>query len=179
MLQTENWLAMSGQFNDRLLTTVWAMIGSTITIFIGLLGYSWFINNRMYEKDKTAMLAEVMAQVESYADEAVKKAGLVNRLDFMELDVLELNSARWEAQGVFANAIRFETKRGELGLRRNADWIVESSVARVETLLNKFTRLDSLRSSFEPELLAFLEKVPPSCASMKTRIVRKLEGTSN
>lgn len=61
----EAWMNMSGQFNDRLLATVYWALGVIGVVFAGLLGYSWFVNVKIYERDKLALQAELKAQIES------------------------------------------------------------------------------------------------------------------
>lgn len=61
----DTWMSMSSQFNDRLLATVYWALGVIGVVFAGLLGYSWFVNVKIYERDKLALQAELKAQLES------------------------------------------------------------------------------------------------------------------
>lgn len=59
----QRWLAMSGQFNERLLSTVYWTLGALGAFFVTLLGYSWFVNFRLYERDKAAMQVQLRGEI--------------------------------------------------------------------------------------------------------------------
>ncbi len=44
-------LQLTGQLDQRLLTTVYWCLGTLVTVFLVLIGYNWFVNFRVHERD--------------------------------------------------------------------------------------------------------------------------------
>ena len=53
------------KFQTDLLTTVYWSLGTLITVAIFLIGYSWFSNFRVYERDKLSLKSELSANINS------------------------------------------------------------------------------------------------------------------
>lgn len=58
-----DWIALSGQFNDRLVTTVYWTLGALGTVLVAIVGLNWFANYRIYERDKLALTSMLNAEV--------------------------------------------------------------------------------------------------------------------
>lgn len=77
MDQIDRWIAMTGQFDNRLLYTVYGCLTVLVTVLIALVGYNWFSNNRSYERDKASMLAslagELKQEIASFKQEQLSR----------------------------------------------------------------------------------------------------------
>jgi hypothetical protein len=47
----EHVVELTGQLDQRLLTTVYWCLGTLVTVFLILIGYNWFVNFRIHERD--------------------------------------------------------------------------------------------------------------------------------
>lgn len=58
------------RFIDRILVTVYWALGSIITVAVLLIGFGWFVNFRIYERDKENLLDKVTSEVSAKVAEA-------------------------------------------------------------------------------------------------------------
>src|SRR5207244_5850659 len=62
-------LQLTGQLDQRLLTTVYWCLGTLVTVFLVLIGYNWFVNFRVHERD----FRELKNDISTRLDVAVAK----------------------------------------------------------------------------------------------------------
>jgi len=67
---------LTGQLDQRLLTTVYWCLGTLIAVFLILIGYNWFVNFRMHERDFRELRKEISTRLDAAVDkiEAAAKA---------------------------------------------------------------------------------------------------------
>jgi len=58
------WMAMSTEFNDRLLSTVNFSLGAVVTLVVSVLALNFFTGQRAYEKDKQSLQESLRAELE-------------------------------------------------------------------------------------------------------------------
>src|SRR6185312_10939705 len=57
----DQWIAISGQFNDRLLNIVIWSLGTVAAVGALIVGGNWFVNNRSYARDRESLRETVSA----------------------------------------------------------------------------------------------------------------------
>ncbi len=65
---------LTGQLDQRILTTVYWCLGTLVTVFLVLIGYNWFVNFRMHERDFRELRKDISTRVET-AVEKIEAAG--------------------------------------------------------------------------------------------------------
>lgn len=58
-------LEIMREYNERLLNTVYWSLGTLVVIAVLLVGFSWFTNYKIYERDKAALRQELSGAVDS------------------------------------------------------------------------------------------------------------------
>ena len=133
-------------YQDNLLSTVYWSLGVLGTIAVGLVGFGWFANFRIYERDKLALSQELRAinkeeirkhtraipeLIEANAKQKLVvmqgefnslKMELLNRLIKAEIDILESKHKQWVDDKVFANAITISADLLDRALQGNQLW---------------------------------------------------------
>lgn len=56
---------MTRSFQSDVLTTLWGAFGVLVLISGLLVGYNWYTNNQMYQRDKTSLLKELTSETQS------------------------------------------------------------------------------------------------------------------
>src|SRR5438093_3822747 len=59
---------LAGKLGQRLLTTVYWCLGTVVTTFLILIGYNWFVNFRVHERDFRELRAEISARLDTAVD---------------------------------------------------------------------------------------------------------------
>jgi hypothetical protein len=116
LVQVDRWIAMSDQFNNRLLNVVYGSLAAIIAMLIALVGYNWFANNRSYERDKAALSSELNAELSKQISNLRASLSEQHDSQINSLSELAQSSAKTEAEkaAVKISAIKteFEARLG-------------------------------------------------------------------
>ena len=160
---------LTGQLDQRLLTTVYWCLGTLVTVFLILIGYNWFVNFRIHERDfrelkndistgldaavikvETAAKAageevktELRKNAESYINS--KTAQIAQTIQDLRGQVAELQaeSVEREVDKWLAEKVYNNALRYHvryLRLVRNEDWRVQRGLDRMERILRTMIR---------------------------------------
>ena len=100
------------------------------------------------------------------------KSIIFNKIMYIELNSLDVESKQWESSSVYANSMACEIKIIEISLQSGLDWRIDSSVKRIDELISKSP---ISAHSWEPDLHGILEKLPSRFQSRKESIIEKLK----
>jgi hypothetical protein len=64
----EHVVELTGQLDQRLLTTVYWCLGTLVTVFLILVGYNWFVNFRIHERDFRELRKEISVRLDAAVD---------------------------------------------------------------------------------------------------------------
>ena len=131
--------------NQRLLDTVHWSLGGLVTAVALVAGFGWFVNFRMYQRDKDALKKELLTiqkgeinaatqtirdaalqQYESFKDEVTnsierKLKAARREILMIRYDQSKSEAAYWEAKGVYTNAIRAYLSMIQVAKERDFD----------------------------------------------------------
>ena len=114
--QVDQWIAMSTQFDQRLLTTVFWALGLVATFAVGLAGFSWFSNYRAYERDKASIKEELRTGMSAISNALMQElAAAVQKESAAAMASLERRVA---ALGVAHQRVRLIRQARDDGERR-------------------------------------------------------------
>lgn len=189
VIALQSQIAVMETANDRLLSTVHWSLGTIATVGLVLLGFGWFANFRVYERDKAAMqqelrgfLAEQMATTRAELRTAVEQAAsqAVARLEAMvnahslrvgKLEILydETELDKWMEAKVWDNAIR-----AGLNVARAADqeWRVTRALEKIMICVNAGAGADSFVYG---DMLEVFDKLPDRHAGDINNIKRVVD----
>ncbi len=189
VIALQSQIAVMETANDRLLSTVHWSLGTIATVGLVLLGFGWFANFRVYERDKAAMqqelrgfLAEQMATTRAELRTAVEQAAsqAVARLEAMvnahslrvgKLEILydETELDKWMEAKVWDNAIR-----AGLNVARAADqeWRVTRALEKIMICVNAGAGADSFVYG---DMLEVFDKLPDRHAADINNIKRVVD----
>lgn len=74
----EHVVELTGQLDQRVLTTVYWCLGTLVAVFLILVGYNWFVNFRMHERDLRELRKDISGRLDVAIDKiesAAKAAG--------------------------------------------------------------------------------------------------------
>lgn len=149
--QLKTQLAVVQSYQDKFLSTVYWSLGALATIAALLVGFSWFANFRIYERDKTALRQELHSEVEdelrnlrrlvedhlnnstkALTDQIIKQChatveplqnemlanerALFRGLAELELELREIEHAKWKEKRIYLNALRASRKMLDISL---------------------------------------------------------------
>jgi hypothetical protein len=112
--------------NQQLLDTIYWSIGTVFTLALFVVGAGWYVNFRLYEKDKIEIqrslevsLKERFEQDKVSLQNIAKKSGetaaadlrtqfteMKRDMQYMQYDMLEEEAKSWHAQEVYSNELR-------------------------------------------------------------------------
>lgn len=92
-------LVLMERYDQRLLATVYWSLGGVVTIAVLLIGFGWFANNRVYERDRAALSQEVSGTID-------------HRMSEIERNISDsFASIREELQQISQSVVTAETSR--------------------------------------------------------------------
>lgn len=62
-------LRMAIEYNDRILQTVYWALGSMASFLLILVGFNWYTNYRIYDRDKQALMQELSSSLQAHLSE--------------------------------------------------------------------------------------------------------------
>lgn len=92
ILVLKTQLEDAGKFQDQMLATVYWSLGTLVTIAALLVGFGWFANIRMYERDKSALERELRTLLLDEVRKAKDEANNASVARFSEQDKALANS---------------------------------------------------------------------------------------
>ncbi|TDQ82016.1 hypothetical protein A8950_1836 [Dongia mobilis] len=96
----QQWFAILGQSNDRMIATVYWALGVVAGTMVALVGYSWFTNYRVYERDKQALSSVLLAEVQSKAAEIRGDLQKLHEIHMAAIDSAITNSVEGKIASV-------------------------------------------------------------------------------
>lgn len=119
LLQAE--LDLTKSFQDKLLSTVYWSLGTIATLAVLLVGFGWYTNFKVYERDKRVLVEEI------------------NSLTKIELEKLRVavDSHRNESSKLISEQIKKETNETWAPLEKQVKLLEDSFNKRIESRINE------------------------------------------
>jgi hypothetical protein len=177
-------------FQDSILSTVYWALGVSTGIAIFLIGFSWFNNRGMHERDVSSIRNELLVELRKQQDSArdtiaesveVKTMAALeaelskirtsidvisgrNKKTRIELDYLKHTTEirHWTALDVQANVLTSYMALLNTAITDQDDYEIAEALAGIRATLPK---LDTILASEIPEIVAALEKLPTKHAT--------------
>jgi hypothetical protein len=121
-------LATMREMNDDLLSTVHLSIGIVLTLALALVGYGWFTNFKVYERDKVALRHELLAVIREDAS-AVRESLTTDTARITKELEQRLQTLHKAAVDAGASAAQAGTRAAE-GVREALNYSVEQFAKR-------------------------------------------------
>lgn len=139
------WLAMSAEFNARLLEIVFWALGTVVTLVVVVLGVNWFTGARSYQRDKEAMELQLSVLVERGLNSI--RAELV--ADFEKRIETHIQSLESEKRSIteLGAGLREETREALAAVEPRVVSAVREAVGPVQEELTSLTK--DMRGRFE------------------------------
>jgi hypothetical protein len=172
------------KFNDqRMLSTVYWALGLLGTITVAIVGFGWFANFKVYERDKDAMKAALQQEVRKEIDAlnksiekqittsisqktaALKSAieELTRDLNWLQLENAEREAEEHKSRGVLSNAVRTLAKALNIALGIGYEWKIAAILDKLKKAFDSMAEKgSSIDASLTQELMQTLDKVPAS-----------------
>jgi hypothetical protein len=178
------------KYDSRLISTVYWSLGTVVTIAILLVGFGWFANFRIHERDKSAMMQEINGQfateksdLEEYIRNEIEKTNkeikdvinisveikreFKNEMLTQKITLEKMESEQWEEKGVLANSLDCELRILNIVVGMDWSWRISNTVDRIEKLIASGAEIDAdLTHSID----TILQKMPKKYDLLKGRL---------
>lgn len=169
-------------FQSDLLLTMWSAFGSLVVLTLALLGFGWFANFRMYERDKELLrkdLEGVVASSESRLQAALESSlatsekKLRQGVDRLDWKVKHLDTQFQLEREYLGSAATAALRSLELAVELKSEW-------RIKRSLEGFTDvIDAGGEFYEREVaeaLTVLARVPTELRAQADELAPKVRG---
>jgi hypothetical protein len=154
-------IELTGQFDQRILTTVYFCLGTLLTIFVVLIGYNWFATAKSHATEMEVLRQELKNAVSSEVKnlnkqlraevEKIEKGVLSSTRSKVESEISTLKSTiadlqlesfaaqrdEWLRQGIPANALRAQLRYLKLAHAQGSKWKLNQGFDRFEQILRQ------------------------------------------
>jgi hypothetical protein len=164
-------IELTGQLDQRMLTTVYFCLGTLVTLFVVLIGYNWFTNyrSRVREmellhqelrssidakfKDSSANLAreietirnQVLSSTKSQVDAEIRS--VKSTIATLQMESLAAQRDDWLRQNVPTNALRAQLGYLRLAHLHGGKWNLNQGFDRFEQILRTILQKDAVPPS--------------------------------
>ncbi len=157
----ENQIKIMKDYNDSILSTVYWSLGICLAIGILLVGYGWFVNFRIYERDKNILKQEIknyikiqFLEIQNKINEDLKtkekiiEDNLINKIRDVNR---ELNIIKYELEGekakkwipkIYSNALHHYSEMLRIGIDLNNRYYIQETLDNIMEALNSKQKFD-------------------------------------